>query len=223
MKKMFDKPGAVPLPPVSTSYGANQYSSGDTRQIPLQPRVPSDENRYHQEQRPPFDQSFQASSPPYRSYDNVSNQHSHKHSTQPPSTFYDQQTKRFDNENPTRNFSSQEIYREPRSPPGQANHQFGSHIERPHLSHYEPPPQHSQSMSNLDDLHPQENWTNQPQKPKNRNSYANNKQDNDMVVGVRFEKHNESQRRDDHQSSTSLPPTSFEYTQQPDKRNECKC
>ena len=235
MKKMFDKPGAVPLPPVSTSYGANQYSSGDSRQIPPRPRVSSDENRYQQEQSVPSNETHyeqeqrtfsdrfnQSHSPPYRSYDNVAQQQPHQHhSSQLPLNSYEQENMSSRNP-PMQKFPPQQRYLEPRSPPGQTNRQFGGHVEKQSLPHFEPPPQHSQSMSNLDDFHPQENWPRPSQKPRTRSSYTN-EQDNDMVVGVRFEKRNTAHgHRGEHLSTACFSPTSFGRNQMADKRHECK-
>ena len=222
MRKMFDKPGKLPLPPTSSSYSLNQYTSNDTREIPPRPRIPSNENRFQFERRSLHEQSYQPNSTTYHSYEHVPQQSIQNHATEQREA-YDQRMRRSrDLELSTQVIHSNQRYSDSRSPPGPTTHQSGGYPEKATLPHFQPPPQHSQSMNNLDDLRPQESRTKPFQNSKLRSGYTQ-VHDNDMVVGVRFEKGNTTPyQRDEQKSVASLSPTSYESSNTPVKKKESK-
>ena len=194
MKKMFDKPGSAPLPPVSASYGANQYSNA--RPLPPRPRIPSDENRYRQTATSHSNQNYLLQQPQqirnesFQSYNDVHRPTQEPHFAAQISKPYERH-KRNQIEEPHSYQQPRSNYSEPISHPVRTNVQYDEIPNKPSLPHYEPPPEHSQSMNNIDDLRPREVGNQAPIESRSRRSYTN-QQENDMVVGVRFDKGNSS-------------------------------
>lgn len=195
VKKVFDKPDSVvPMPPVSSSYGANQYN---TRPLPPRPQTQTNDRNLSMHNHQPDRSSNNNQYNPHqqRPDQHVSNTVYHSNNSknpqyyQPPSSDNNRQQR-----SPTVPQNSGDVYQNPARAP---------------LPYYEPPPQHSQSMSNLDNFRPQQSWNN-PSETRARNSYSSAPNDNDMVVGVRFEKKQSGNyERDASQLSPNLHPQSY--------------
>ena len=224
MKKIFDKPGAsIPRPPVSSSFGANQYSSA--RSMPPRPRLPSGLNYYPQE-RQHFENNrpnFEGNHNPYQQqlpqFEQPSNHppvpdSRTQHSSMPPSgPGYPQSQLDLQN-GPSQRFRQPPTQFEPKLPPRDRQQVNYNEVKKPSLPHYEPPPQHSQSMNNIDSLQPQGNWDSHS---RQRSSYVDELVDSDMVVGVRFEKRDRSLSRE-----REAPPLSDPNCPSLDAPNDCK-
>ncbi|XP_076804632.1 uncharacterized protein LOC143448677 isoform X3 [Clavelina lepadiformis] len=206
MKNMFDKPSAsVPLPQASSSWGANRYNNAG----PAMSKPPTS---------PSSNQSYQTKTPyPPATSDHPRHQqpsHHHRNSYQepsqrpddrfppPPGQNYPEQRYKPPSQPPSHQPPPDDKYERPREnfrermpAPPQAQHppplryDDGGQHRNQNLPHYDPPPQHSQSMNNLDVLNSRMRSPTNLDDPRARSSYSGDPpMSNPMVVGVQFQK-----------------------------------
>ena len=184
---MFDKPGsAIPLPPTSSSYGANQYN---TRPLPPRPQSQAINKNISSmpiQQYYPSEDDFYAR--PQQS------------SNQLPSTSLGHQSSNINSSRYYQTAPSND-YQQPMSPSGQPRSRGSYREEWSSVPQSKPSLEHNQGTANPDNLYSQQ--FHNPGEIRSRNSYTS---DNDMVVGVRFEKrHPIHPRQNEGEFSSTFP------------------